>query len=65
MGLNGRREKHVGGVISGFGGQMSGFWGTVFTVFGRGHGTARGLGGGLDLKYWIIWYGRVDGAGKG
>ena len=34
------------------------------TVFERGHWMARGLGSGLDLVYWLIWYGRAKGGGK-
>ena len=48
-GLNGVRERRFGGVISVFGGQMGGFGGAMFTVFGSGHWMARGLSGGLEF----------------
>ena len=62
MGLNGRRERRFGGGFSGIGGQVSGFGGGRLAVWEVEIGTAlAGLGSGLELWRWIIWY----GCGKG
>ena len=51
MGVNGGGLGLFGGDIGGFGGRLRGFEGALLAVFGRGHWTAHGLGGG---RIWCI-----------